>query len=104
MEVLRFGIFLKCVFHWVSVTDFFKSNLFESPTNYMCSKVISIFFYIQRVVLKLHLDGNLIFFKLGFTPCKAKQPLQGMELLEKEAQKDHTGNLFSRKLQLTGFC
>ena len=24
---------------------------------------------------------------LGFTPCKAEQPLQGMELQEKEAQK-----------------
>ena len=27
-------------------------------------------------------------FKSGFTPCKAEQPLQGMELQEKEAQKD----------------
>ena len=27
-------------------------------------------------------------FKLGFTPCKAEQPLQGMELQEKETQKD----------------
>ena len=25
------------------------------------------------------------FFKLGFTPCKPEQPLQGMELQEKEA-------------------
>ena len=31
---------------------------------------------------------NVIFFKLGFTPFKAIQPLQGMELQEKEAQKD----------------
>ena len=29
-----------------------------------------------------------VFFKLGFTPCKAEQPLRGMELQEKEAQKD----------------
>ena len=29
-----------------------------------------------------------LFCKLGFTPCKAKQPLQGMELQEREAQKD----------------
>ena len=31
-----------------------------------------------------------IFFKkkLGFPPCKAEQPLQGMELQEKETQKD----------------
>ena len=32
--------------------------------------------------------GIAIFLKLGFTPCKAEQPLRGMELQEKEAQKD----------------
>ena len=30
----------------------------------------------------------LYFFKLGFTPRKAEQLLQGIELQEKEAQKD----------------
>ena len=30
---------------------------------------------------------DIIFKKLGFTPCKAEQPLQAMELQEKEAQK-----------------
>ena len=30
----------------------------------------------------------LTFFELGFTPCKDEQPLRGMELQEKEAQKD----------------
>ena len=29
-----------------------------------------------------------VFFKLGFTPCKAEQPLEGIDLQEKEAQKD----------------
>ena len=29
-----------------------------------------------------------ILFLLGFTPFKAEQPLRGMELKEKEAQKD----------------
>ena len=28
--------------------------------------------------------------KLGFTPCKAQQPLKGMGLQEKEAQKDYS--------------
>ena len=28
------------------------------------------------------------FLKLGFTPCNAEQPLQGIGLQEKEAQKD----------------
>ena len=30
----------------------------------------------------------VIFEKLDFTPCKAEQPLLGMELQEKEAPKD----------------
>ena len=34
------------------------------------------------------LHHNNFFFKLGFTPCKAEQPLQGVELQEKETQKD----------------
>ena len=33
---------------------------------------------------------TLSFFKLGFTPCKAEQPLRGMELQEKETQKDYS--------------
>ena len=31
---------------------------------------------------------NIDFLKLEFTPYKAEQPLQGMELQEKETQKD----------------
>ena len=30
------------------------------------------------------------FFQLGFTPCTAQQPMQGMELQEKEAEKDNS--------------
>ena len=42
----------------------------------------------------------------GFTPCKAEQPLQGMELQEKRSMKrlKHTGNLFRGNLQLIGVC
>ena len=29
-----------------------------------------------------------VFLKLGFIPCKTEQPVQGMQLQEKEAQKD----------------
>ena len=42
-----------------SATNFFSRNLFESPTNCMCSKVILSFFYIPKIILKLHLDGKL---------------------------------------------
>ena len=39
---------------------------------------------------------------MGFTPCKAEQPLRGMELQEKKAQKrlQYTENLFRKNLQL----
>ena len=33
---------------------------------------------------------GVLFFQLGFTTCKAEQPLRGMELQEKEAQKDYS--------------
>ena len=43
---------------------------------------------------------------MGFTPWKAEQPIRGMELQEKEAQKrlQHTGNLFRKNLQLKDVC
>ena len=44
------------------------------------------------VLIILQINKNLrelfFFFKLGLTPCKAEQPRQGMELQEKETQKD----------------
>ena len=39
---------------------------------------------------KLILRREAHFFYLGFTPCKSEQPLQGMELQEKESQKDYS--------------
>ena len=43
---------------------------------------------------------------MKFTPSKAEQPLQGMELQQNEAQKrlKHTGNLFRKNVQLTTVC
>ena len=45
---------------------------------------------IQILVKTLNWLGGRSFFcfELDFTPCKTKQPLQGMEIQEKEAQKD----------------
>ena len=48
---------------------------------------------------------DIIFFKLGFTQWKAEQPLRGMKLQEKEAEKKrlkHTGNLFRKNLYVKG--
>ena len=39
-------------------------------------------------LISLEVALYLFFLKLGFTPCKPKQPLQGMQFQEKEAQKD----------------
>ena len=44
---------------------------------------------------------------MGFTPWKAEQPIRGMELQEKGAQKSQsidTGNLFRKNLQLKDVC
>ena len=37
--------------------------------------------------VQARLFSQVIFFLLVFTPCKAEQPLRGMELQEKEVQK-----------------
>ena len=43
----------------------------------------------KQTFLLIYLDHpNKDFFLLGFTPCKAEQPLQGIGLQEKEALKD----------------
>ena len=46
------------------------------------------------------------FFSLGFTPCKAEQPLQGMKFREKKAQKRSlaTKNVYRKNLQLKDVC
>ena len=43
---------------------------------------------------------------MGFTSCKAEQPLRGMELQKKKSPKrlQHTGNLFIKNLQLKDDC
>ena len=85
-EVQWFKSLLQCVL----VTDFYKSNLCESPTNYICSKVILDFFYIPKVILKLNPDGNLDFFKLGFTPCRLNSHYKAWSYQKKKHKKIKT--------------
>ena len=51
--------------------------------------IIKVLCYLQseEIWVVVFLFFCFFFFKLGFTPCKAEQPLWGMELQEKEAQK-----------------
>ena len=44
--------------------------------------------YNKRCNLKLMSLLEIPFIKLGFAPCKSEDPLRGMELKQKEAQKD----------------
>ena len=57
----------------------------------------------DNVIKRLYL---WLFFKLGFTPYKAEQPLQGMELKEKKQKKrlQDTENLSRKNLQLKDVC
>ena len=47
---------------------------------------------LNKDLLNRHIVENVFFFflKLGFTPCKAEQPLLAMELQEKKHKKDYT--------------
>ena len=51
------------------------------------NKDLPYFFFSKRQYVR---PCNFFFFlKLGFTPCKAEQPLRGMELQEKKHKKDY---------------
>ena len=60
--------------HW---KDLFSSGFKRKPPEKVSSKY-KIFFC----------EDQAFFLKLEFTPCKAEHPLRGMELQQKEAQKD----------------
>ena len=47
---------------------------------------VNVEYYLTFLLYYLH-ENVIFFFSIG-TPCKAEQPLQGMKLPEKEAQKD----------------
>ena len=55
----------------------------------ICTTPIIIYNPVHNILELLKVFVEIPFFlKLGFTPCKAEQPLQDMELQEKETQKD----------------
>ena len=42
---------------------------------------------------------------MGFTPCKAEQPLRGMVLKKKTYERiKATGNMFRKNLEIKGVC
>ena len=54
-----------------------------------CNRNNELLEYNNKETIYIHYNGNEYFLKkLRFTPHKAEQLLQGMELQEKEAQKD----------------
>ena len=64
-----------------------KSNGIRWYCLLICSVYFKLTWLTSEFILVFRMNFFL-FFKLGFAPCKAEQPLQGMELQEKEAQKD----------------
>ena len=59
----------------------------EIDLSLCCSKPW-LYFVVMAKFFPWKLSKPLFLKKLKFTPCKAEQPLQGMELQEKEALKD----------------
>ena len=60
--------------------------LFMAAATYCCYE--KVYRMLCTTAVSYPLKLLLAFFKLGFTPCNGEQSLQGMELQEKEAQKD----------------
>ena len=56
--------------------------------------------------VRFHPHTYLPFFKkLGFTPCKAEQPLRGMELEQKKHKRDYRiQRMFRKNLLLKDVC
>ena len=61
--------------------------------------------YFDPFSLQVALKKHIFFKKLGFTPCKAEQLLQGMELQKRSTKRlKHTENPFRKNLQLVDVC
>ena len=60
--------------NYLETNDIFTVNLDYGPNRKFIQHELMQFFF-------------FFFFKLGFTSCKAEQPLKGMKLQEKETQK-----------------
>ena len=67
----------------------FYCNLFLQKLNVYTYKS-EVLIRLRKIAAAINLFLFFTFFNcdLGFTPCKAEQPLQGIELQEKEAQKE----------------
>ena len=57
-------------------------------------------FWLHSLVYIVIQDLQNSIFQLGFTPCKAEQPLGGMEFQKIVKRLKYTGNLFRKNLQL----
>ena len=79
------------------MTEGYSKARADHPTN---SKHRGVFVYYKN--LKNFMAFGFI--ELAFTPCKAEQPLRGMELQEKADRLKHTGTLFRKNLQIKGVC
>ena len=106
-----FRPFDSCVNQFLSINHEIFSNFDCDPPEDMHT----VFLDISKAFDKIWLPGFIFkiksfgisgdfFFKLKFTPCKAEQPLQGMELQETQKRFQNTENLFRKNLQLKDVC
>ena len=84
---------------------------FKSADHYLPRATVSLSVGLTQVqkptlvVATEQMPDHRIFLKLGFIPCKAKQPLRDMELQGKEEKRlKDTGHLFRKNQQLKGVC
>ena len=68
---------------------FYNLILVKAPSNMVWGKILKVYgILLGKLTLRENPEPKRLIFLLGYTPCKAEQPLRGMELQEKGAQKD----------------
>ena len=105
--VLRFEIFRDKTFSLIPIfTTLILLLLFQIIKIHQCCGFTFTNFLCFLMATNA-LTTTFFFFQLGFTPCKAEQPLRGMELKEKKHKKilqDTFLYLFRKNLQLKDVC
>ena len=84
------GFALKFKQNRTKCTATLKIFIGQHLVQYYVKKLIDLDYFIGLHIIELNIMTSFFFLSiwLGFTPCKAEQPLRGMELQEKGVEKD----------------
>ena len=85
-------------------------DIFRCPNQYtgIQNTLATALLMLQAILKKLNTKNYHFFLQLGFTLCKAENPLRGMgknkEIKASTKRLKHTGNLFRKNLHMKVVC